>query len=115
MVSLQKIGSWAFIAGVVIAVLAFFAGTELASTVTAVLVVLGLVVGLLNVTEHETKDFVLMSVALVIVSAQGATLIATVPEIGKILSTVLLNVVTFVVPSTVVVALVAIKKIAESQ
>ncbi len=113
MVSLQQVGSYAFIAGVIIAVLAVFAGASLATTITAALVVLGLIVGLLNVTEKETKDFVLMSVALVIVSAQGAALLAAVPEIGTMLSTILLNIVTFVVPSTVVVSLVAIRKIAQ--
>lgn len=115
MVSLQQIGSWAFIGGVIIAVIAAFLGTGLATVVTAALVILGLVVGFLNVTEHETKDFVLLSVALVIVSSLGASLLGAIPQIGAILATVLSNIVTFVIPATVVVALVGIKKLAESK
>ena len=67
-----KVGSWAFIFGVVVAlVVGIFGGKGDLSVATTVLIILGLIVGLLNVTGKETTPFLLASVSLVIVSSMG--------------------------------------------
>ena len=78
--NLATIGKWAFIIGLVIAVLAglFFQPEG----VIWVLVVLGVIVGLLNVTAEETRGFLLASIALTI----SATALNTLPIIGTALS-----------------------------
>jgi len=93
------IGKWAFIIGLVIAVLAglFFQP----SWAIWVLAILGLIVGLLNVTAEETRGFLLASIALTL----SATALNTLPVLGTALSYVLPFVVAFVAGATIVVAL----------
>jgi hypothetical protein len=95
----QTIGKWAFIAGLVIAVLAgLFFQPEGAIWILAVL---GVVVGLLNVTAEETRGFLLASIALTL----SATALNTLPIIGTAFSFILPFVVAFVAGATIVVAL----------
>ena len=93
------VGKWAFIIGLVIAVLAglFFQPTW----AIWVLAILGVIVGLLNVTAEETRGFLLASIALTL----SATALNTIPVIGRALSFVLPFVVAFVAGATIVVAL----------
>lgn len=96
---LATIGKWAFIAGLAIAVLAgLFFQPEWAIWVLAIL---GVIVGLLNITVEETQGFLLASVALTL----SATALNTLPVIGTALSYVLPFVVAFVAGATIVVAL----------
>ena len=93
------VGKWAFIAGLVIAVLAglFFQP----AWAIWVLAILGVIVGLINVTAEETRGFLLASIALTL----SATALNTIPVIGRALSFVLPFVVAFVAGATIVVAL----------
>jgi hypothetical protein len=93
------VGKWAFIAGLVIAVLAglFFQP----AWAIWVLAILGVIVGLLNVTAEETRGFLLASIALTL----SATALNTIPVIGRALSYVLPFVVAFVAGAMIVVAL----------
>ena len=96
---LATIGKWAFIVGLVLAVLAglfFQPGWAI-----WVLAILGVIVGLLNITVEETQGFLLASVALTL----SATALNTLPVIGTALSYVLPFVVAFVAGATIVVAL----------
>ena len=52
---IRKIGGWAFLIGIIIAIIAGIIG-PIDKTVTIVLVVLGLIVGLLNITEKEVQS-----------------------------------------------------------
>jgi hypothetical protein len=95
----QFIGKWAFIVGLVIAVLAglfFQPGWAL-----WVLAILGVIVGLLNITVEETRGFLLASIALTL----SATALNTLPVLGTALSLVLPFVVAFVAGGMIVVAL----------
>ena len=95
----QFFGKWAFIVGLVLAVLAgllFQPGWAL-----WVLAILGVIVGLLNIATEETRGFLLASIALTI----SATALNTLPIIGTALSYVLPFVVAFVAGATIVVAL----------
>lgn len=109
-----KIGSWAFIIGVIIAlVVGIFSRKE--PIVTTILILLGLIVGLLNVTGRETTPFLLASVSLVIVSSMGGPVLADVATIGATLQNILSAIMTFVIPATIIVALKAIYALAHDE
>jgi hypothetical protein len=95
----EMVGKWAFIVGLVVAVLAgifFQPGWAI-----WVLAILGVIVGLLNVTAEETRGFLLASIALTL----SATALNTLPVVGTALSYVLPFVVAFVAGGMIVVAL----------
>lgn len=97
-----KIGRWAFLAGLVIAVLA---GLGFEQTWFAwVLAALGLVVGFLNVTGEETQGFLLAAIGLML----SATAIRSLPYVGDILTRMVTNLVVFLAPAVLVVALKAL-------
>ena len=100
------LGSWAFLAGVVLAVvaglLAAFNVIDLNSVFLAsVLMVLGVVVGLLNVTRKETSSFLLAGVSVIVASVFGAGVAMAVPGVSSILGALLF----IVVPATIIVAI----------
>jgi hypothetical protein len=94
-----KIGKWAFIVGLVISVLAGLLFQP--DWAIWVLAILGLIVGLLNVTAEDTRGFLLASIALTL----SATALNTLPIVGTALSFILPFVVAFVAGATIVVAL----------
>jgi hypothetical protein len=95
----ETIGKWAFVAGLVIAVLAGLLFQP--EWAIWILVVLGVIVGLLNVTAEETRGFLLASIALTL----SATALNSLPIIGTAFSYVLPFVVAFVAGATIVIAL----------
>ncbi|MCP4247055.1 MAG: hypothetical protein GY778_08390 [bacterium] len=95
---MDQIGKYAFIAGVVLAVVAGFIGQ---SWVWWVLAVLGLVVGVMNVTAEETRGFLLAAIGLIL----SASSIQQLPFIGDQITTIMGNVVVFIGPAVLVVAL----------
>ncbi len=116
----NSLGSWAFIIGVLIAVLGgafggFAAGY--AAYISLVLVVLGLVVGFLNIGAKEVNDFLLASIALVSVVALAnlAALNTALPLIGTVLQSIVQNVAAFVAPAALIVALKAIYSMGRTQ
>lgn len=109
----KKIGELAFLGGVAIAILAALLPLEgYLGNVRLVLVVLGLIVGLLNVTASETSDFLIASVALLAASSAQGTL-ELLPWVGKVLALIVGNIAVFVVPAAVLVALKAVKTLAQ--
>lgn len=97
-----KMGQWAFMLGIVVAIVGAFAGVAYADAVTYLLVILGVVVGLLNITEKEVSSFLLAVVALLLVGSAGLENI--LPAVGLVLA----NIATFVAPAAVIVALKAV-------
>jgi hypothetical protein len=113
---LAKIGGWAFIVGVVIALVAGFIPDQYQGVMTAILVVVGLIVGFLNVTERETTPFLMAAVAIMIALYTAGSGIerdaAALGDIGRYLLSVMNSVNVFVFPATIVVALKAIYALA---
>ena len=97
-----KIGKLAFIIGVVISIIAGFILTD---WMLWILTILGVIVGLLNVTTKDEQTFLLAAVSLVIISAFGGDLIYNLPQIGTILGSIYIALLTFVAPAAIVVAL----------
>ena len=118
----KQIGNYSFIIGVIIAIVLGLASQKL-GTATAwlwsLLVVLGLIVGFLNVSGKETKEFLLVTVALVIVAYAGNAQIekwaTDVQLIGKYLSDIFGNLLAFVIPASVVVALKDVWQLAKGE
>ncbi len=107
------IGAWSFLIGVILAVIIglFKAqlGAAAGSAILAILVILGLVVGLLNVGDKNANAFLLAGLALVIVSFMGANALGVIPQIGEILNTLLI----MFIPATVIVALKSVFSISK--
>lgn len=98
-----KVGEWAFIGGVVLAIIVGLIPSVLPGDLVAlVLVVLGILVGLINIGSKETHSFLLATVALLVAGAAG---LQTLPVVGGIVNAVLVNIVSFVAPAAVIVAL----------
>ena len=117
----KRIGNYSFIIGVILALILGLIPSSVLGTAQAwlasLLVVLGLAVGLLNVTGKETKEFLLVAVVLVITAGvgtgAGAVLSGTI-LIGGYLSGVFVQLLAFIVPATVVVALKDILALAQN-
>ena len=110
--ALLRIGKAAFIIGLVLAVLLpvkiFGApGGNLEMAIFTAIVLLGALVGFMNITIKEAMPFLLASTVLIIVAGfGGAALGAVRPEaFGDYLRRLLGTLIAFVVPATVVVAL----------
>ncbi|MBI4451048.1 hypothetical protein HY642_03675 [Candidatus Woesearchaeota archaeon] len=92
-----KIGHWAFLVGFLLAVLAVFVQVP---QVIWLLLALGLITGLLNVTAKESQGFLVASIALLLVSSG----LAQLEDLAR-LKPLLGNVLVFVSPAALVVAL----------
>lgn len=98
-----RIGHWAFIVGILLAIIAGLIPQLQTATVTWILIILGLVIGLLNITAKETTEFLVAVIALMIVGSAGA-----IPVLGGIILAILANVVALSAPAALIVALKAI-------
>lgn len=105
---MEKIGTWAFLIGMLIAVLAGLIPSLPATQVAWVLVILGLVVGFLNIRAREAQEFLVACIAILVVSGMGG-----LPPLGRTLGTILTNIIAFVAPAAMLVALRAIWQLAE--
>jgi hypothetical protein len=104
----QMVGKWAFIIGLVLAVVVGY--ILQAEWVVWVLAVLGVIVGFLNVTREDTERFLLAAIAF----ALSVTALSTVPVLGLSITNILGYVAAFVAGAMVVVALKALFQTARS-
>jgi hypothetical protein len=95
------IGGWAFLIGVVLAVIVGAWQGTLSTTFQYILVIIGLIVGLLNIADKETMPFLTSGAILIIVSALGGNTMAGIQFLPGILAALL----TLFVPATIVVAI----------
>ena len=100
---LGMVGKWAFIVGLVLAVVAgiLFESKE---WVFWVLAILGVIVGLLNITQADTQGFLLAAIAF----ALSATALNLIPIVGETLSSILEYAAAFVAGAMIVVAVKAL-------
>lgn len=110
---MDKLGEWAFIACVVIAVVAGLASTG-NSMVAAALVILGIIVGLLNVSEKETSAFLVAAIALIVAGTVAFGAIDNLfAGLGSMLNSIVGNIATFVAPAAIIVAIKAVWSMAK--
>lgn len=123
----QKTGSYAFIIGTVIAIIAGLLaglgqsgvlGDSIVGLIPLVLVILGVVVGFLNIKDKMTTEFLIAAIALIALAgtAGGLQVINNVvPPLGSVLVGIVQNVAIFVAPAALIVALKAVKGMAAEQ
>jgi ATP synthase protein I len=96
---MAKIGKIAFIIGLVLALLA---GLLIhLEWILWVLALLGLIVGFLNVSKEETRSFLLAAIGLML----AATSVQVLPLVGDLITQIMSNLVCFIAPAVLVVAL----------
>jgi len=93
-----NVGKYAFLGGVVIAAALAFVPI---SNGYLILAVLGLIVGVMNITDDETQGFLIAAIALMMT----ATSLRVLPEIGETISAISGNLAAFVAPAALVVAM----------
>ncbi len=105
------IGKWAFIIGIILAILAgFFSIPNLA----IIMVILGLIVGFLNIEESEVQLFLIAVTALLVVGISSLSALDVFGfEIAEWLQTVIGNFITFVASAALVVAIKAVYQLSK--
>jgi len=93
-----EIGRWALVIGIILAVVAGFA---VIPALSAVLFVLGLIVGFLNIKEKESTSFLVAVIALLLIGVAGLQLGRLTPVVVSILN----NFIAFLAAAGLVVAL----------
>jgi len=102
---LSMIGFWAFIVGLIIALVA---GVLMPANqiIIIVLIILGLIIGFLNITAKEILLFLVATIALVVIGNVFAPLKTLM--IGAILGNILAYVATLMAPAAIVAAIKAL-------
>ena len=116
-ITLKKIGVWAFIGGIVLALIAGLAAsgmTPYMGLISTIMAVLGLLVGLLNINDEEVTPFVIAAIGLATGSVVLANLGALLGgKVGGIVETAFRVFGVFVAGAVFVPALKAIYKLAK--
>jgi len=109
--NMEKIGEWIFLLGVIIAILAglLSPGSE---TVATILVILGLVVGFLNITEKESTNFLIAAIALILT---GTVSLSVLGSIGAMIKEIVIYISIFVMPAALIVALKLVYQLASKK
>lgn len=110
----QKAGEYAFLVGVALAALAAVAGWAKAldavaqGWVSVLLVLLGIVVGVLNISEKVSQPFLVAAIALLVAgTASFAALNTAVANVGTFLDAIVKNLAVLVAPAAVITAVKA--------
>ncbi len=111
----QRVGGWAFILGIVIAIIAGLTAGYLdiitAGYIALVLVILGLIIGFLNLNDKEMQPFLIAAIALMLMQLSAGGL-GLIPYIGLYLVSMVQNIAVFVMPAALVVSLKAVYRLA---
>jgi len=103
---LGLIGKWAFIIGLALAIIAgLIQGIYEIPSLILILVVLGLIVGFLNIAERDT---VKLLVAIIALMGVGGLTLSVIPVINMYLESILSNIVIFASGAGLIVAIKAI-------
>ena len=103
---LEIVGVWSFFIGLVVAIVLGIAGI----TMNGLLLVLGLIVGLLNIADHEIVPFLVACIALIVSGSALASLVNM-----QWLIQVLTNIVVLIVPAAVIASLKAVYALAATR
>lgn len=112
----QAIGSYAFLIGVALAVILALVGVLMPGVIDAslsailmlVVVILGLVVGILNIKDKHITDFLIATIAIALVGNTAGGLLVldnVVPPVGALLAAVVMNIVALAAPAALIVGL----------
>lgn len=108
---MAKVGVWAFIIGLILAlVFSIINPLGLVQWETIVMVILGLIVGFLNISGAETKLYLIAAIAFIIASSVLAGVLSQWPFLATLFSAFI----TFTAPGAIVVSFRALYEIAKS-
>ncbi len=122
----KSAGEYAYLLSLVVAVLAGIAvaaGFGASSWIALLLVILGVVVGFLNISEKETNAFLVATIALIVASL-GASVDGTsgifsalnvVPGLGTLINAIVANIAVFAAPAAIIIAVKAVHGLASKQ
>jgi hypothetical protein len=107
---LGMIGFWAFVIGIILAIVAgiFWPAN---SVVILILLILGLIIGFLNVSDKETVPFLVATIALIVVGGVFAPITAL--SIGEKLNDILSLVAALMAPAAIIIAIKALYTLAK--
>jgi hypothetical protein len=103
----NRLGGWAFVIGLVLAIIIAMFGAN-ATWPVYVLAVLGLIVGLLNVTDRETLPFLIAAIAFLLTFGTLGSIVSAIPGIGGATASFFGLVTVFIAPAAAVVAFKAL-------
>ncbi len=104
---LSKIGFWAFIIGLILCIIGGFISSWASNTaIIVILIILGLIIGLLNITAKEITLFLVATIALIVTGHVFGSI--TLLSIGEFLDRMLSLVATLMAPAAIVVAIKAL-------
>lgn len=112
--NMETIGRYAFIGGLVISVVAgllTLVNITIGTTGIVALVVLGVIVGFLNVTGDEVQKFLMGTIALILVGMAIGGALSTLPMVSGIISAFT----SFVAGAALIVALKEVYTITKSK
>ncbi len=114
----SKIGVWSYLAGLLIAIVVGVLsqlgnGTGLTGLTIAILAILGVIVGLLNISDDEVSTFLLASIAFVVASSGMAAIFNTLGSNFVGLTTFMSAIAVFTAPGALVVAFKALYNVAK--
>ena len=108
-----NIGKWSFVVGVILAILAGFLAIP---NLAIVLLILGLIVGFLNISAKETTEYLIAIIALLVIGVASIQAFNTLGiALNELLQSVLSNFIAFVAASGLVVAIKAILALGQSE
>ncbi len=111
-IPIHRVAHYAFFIGLLVAIVAgLFRSVLEPEVLVTTLVILGLIVGLFNLTAKETTPFLVAAIALMLA---GIVNLGLIPGVGLYLRSILSNIVVFVVPGAIIVGLKAVWKLASS-
>jgi len=125
MSSMEKMGEYAFLAFVVVAIVAGLAiggVTDLRTTdndawIQLILVVLGIIVGLTMITEKEAQPFLVAAIALAVAAASNQFIVLNriFDPLGYIADYIVRYIAAFVIPAAVIMAIKVVYALASTK
>ncbi len=97
------LGTLAFFVGMILSVIFGFLSSE-NGTVTLILVILGIIVGLLNITTKEVMPFLVAAIALVVAANTNiyVPIDKIIPNLGLAIDGIVAYIATFMVPAAII-------------
>ena len=123
----EKIGAWSFIIGVILAIIIGLAGgymgmkvdianpAQSSANVVLVLGLLGVIVGILNVTDREVGLFLIATIAFLTAATALEAVLRAIPVVGNVLNPILSCVAIFVAPGAAIIAIKALWDISKAR
>jgi len=105
---MEKVGAYAFIVGVILAIILGLFGayvSEYVEWITYLMIILGVIVGFLNIAEKQAFNFLIAVIALLSLGAAGLEML---PTIGLYIGGIITQIAVFVAPAAIIIALKAI-------